>query len=87
MTLTRKIGSIRYFYSASYFFSAIVVIMAAIVPQALTNGIILRRIFTTASYCIVLRMTLTRQLPGSIQMWYDTLALIEKIEVGGSVTG
>uniref|UniRef100_A0A8C7ZJ70 Cystic fibrosis transmembrane conductance regulator n=1 Tax=Oryzias sinensis TaxID=183150 RepID=A0A8C7ZJ70_9TELE len=80
MTLTRKIGSIRYFYSASYFFSAIVVIMAAIVPQALTHGIILRRIFTTASYCIVLRMTLTRQLPGSIQMWYDTLALIEKIE-------
>ncbi|KAK2842716.1 hypothetical protein Q5P01_012916 [Channa striata] len=25
-------------------------------------------------------MTLTRQLPGSIQMWYDTLALVKKIE-------
>uniref|UniRef100_A0A4W5PVX2 Cystic fibrosis transmembrane conductance regulator n=1 Tax=Hucho hucho TaxID=62062 RepID=A0A4W5PVX2_9TELE len=73
MTLTRKIGSLRYFYSASYFFSAILVIVSAI-------GIILRSIFTTASYCMVLRMTLTRQLPGSIQMWYDTLALVTKIE-------
>uniref|UniRef100_A0A8C7QBK0 Cystic fibrosis transmembrane conductance regulator n=1 Tax=Oncorhynchus mykiss TaxID=8022 RepID=A0A8C7QBK0_ONCMY len=73
MTLTRKIGSLRYFYSASYFFSAILVIVSAI-------GIILRSIFTTASYLMVLRMTLTRQLPGSIQMWYDTLALVTKIE-------
>ncbi|XP_028287423.1 cystic fibrosis transmembrane conductance regulator [Parambassis ranga] len=80
MTLTRKIGSLRYFYSAAYFFSAILVIVSAIVPYALSKGIILRRIFTTASYCMVLRMTLTRQLPGSIQMWYDTLALIKKIE-------
>ncbi|KAJ8002741.1 hypothetical protein DPEC_G00162090 [Dallia pectoralis] len=80
MTLTRKIGFLRYFYSASYFFSAILVIVSAIVPQALTKGIALRPIFTTASYCMVLRMTLTRQLPGSIQMWYDTLALITKIE-------
>ncbi|MED6277098.1 hypothetical protein CHARACLAT_009779, partial [Characodon lateralis] len=80
MTLTRKIGSLRYFYSASYFFSAILVIISAIVPHAISNGIILRRIFTTASYCVVLRMTLTRQLPGSIQMWYDTLGLVQKIE-------
>ncbi|KAG7214424.1 hypothetical protein INR49_006381 [Caranx melampygus] len=80
MTLTRKIGSLRYFYSAAYFFSAIVVIVSAIVPHALSKGIILRRIFTTASYCMVLRMTVTRQLPGSIQMWYDTLALVKKIE-------
>ncbi|XP_053740716.1 cystic fibrosis transmembrane conductance regulator isoform X1 [Synchiropus splendidus] len=80
MTLTRKIGSLRYFYSASYFFSAILVIVSAVVPHALSKGIILRRIFTTASYCMVLRMTLTRQLPGSIQMWYDTLALVQKIE-------
>lgn len=82
MTLTRKIGYLRYFYSAAYFFSAILVIVSAIVPHALSKGIILRRIFTTASYCMVLRMTLTRQLPGSIQMWYDTLALVKKIEVG-----
>ncbi|XP_061780634.1 cystic fibrosis transmembrane conductance regulator [Nerophis lumbriciformis] len=80
MTLTRKIGSLRYFYSAAYFFSAILVVVSAIVPHALSKGIILRRIFTTASYCMVLRMTLTRQLPGSIQMWYDTLALVKKIE-------
>ncbi|XP_029009889.1 cystic fibrosis transmembrane conductance regulator isoform X2 [Betta splendens] len=80
MTLTRKIGSLRYFYSAAYFFSAILAIVSAIVPYVLTQSINLRRIFTTASYCMVLRMTLTRQLPGSIQMWYDTLALVQKIE-------
>lgn len=80
VTLTRKIGYLRYFYSAAYFFSAILVVVAAVVPHALSKGIILRRIFTTASYCVVMRMTLTRQLPGSIQMWYDTLALVKKIE-------
>ncbi|MCJ8733339.1 hypothetical protein PDJAM_G00222240 [Pangasius djambal] len=78
--LTRKIGSLRYFYSSAYFFSAIWVITAAVVPQALTTGITLRRIFTTLSYCMVLRMTVTRQLPASIQMWYDTIRLIWKIE-------
>ncbi|KAJ8245272.1 hypothetical protein GJAV_G00268970 [Gymnothorax javanicus] len=80
MTLTRKIGSLRYFYSAAYFYSAFIVIIAAIVPFALSKGIILRRIFTTLSYCMVLRMTLTRQFPNSIQMWYDTVGLIAKIE-------
>ncbi|XP_042083121.1 cystic fibrosis transmembrane conductance regulator [Haplochromis burtoni] len=80
MTLTRKIGSLRYFYSASYFFSAIFVILSAIIPYALSKGIILRRIFTTASYFMVLRMTLTRQFPGSLQMWYDTMTLLHKIE-------
>ncbi|XP_016367873.1 cystic fibrosis transmembrane conductance regulator-like [Sinocyclocheilus rhinocerous] len=78
--LTRKIGSLRYFYSSAYFFSAIFVIVAAVVPHALSRGINLRRIFTTLSYCMVLRMTVTRQLPGSIQMWYDTMRLIWKIE-------
>ncbi|KAI1905503.1 hypothetical protein AGOR_G00016870 [Albula goreensis] len=80
MTLTRKIGSLRYFYSAAYFYSAFMVIVCAIVPFALSKGIILRRIFTTLSYCMVLRMTLTRQFPNSIQMWYDTIGLINKIE-------
>ncbi|XP_030628604.1 cystic fibrosis transmembrane conductance regulator [Chanos chanos] len=80
MKLTRKIGSLRYFYSSAYFFSAIWVIVAAIVPYALSHGTILRRIFTTLSYCMVLRMTVTRQLPASIQMWYDTIRLIWKIE-------
>ncbi|XP_026099245.1 cystic fibrosis transmembrane conductance regulator-like [Carassius auratus] len=78
--LTRKIGSLRYFYSSAYFFSAIFVIVAAVVPHALSRGINLRRIFTTLSYCMVLRMTVTRQLPGSIQMWYDSMRLIWKIE-------
>nr|XP_055029295.1 cystic fibrosis transmembrane conductance regulator [Misgurnus anguillicaudatus] len=78
--LTRKIGSLRYFYSSAYFFSAIFVIVAAVVPHALSRGINLRRIFTTLSYCMVLRMTVTRQLPASIQMWYDTMRLIWKIE-------
>lgn len=79
--LTRKIGSLRYFYSAAYFFSAIWVIIAAAVPAAFTSGITVRRIFTTLSYCMVLRMAVTRQLPASIQMWYDTIRLIWKIEV------
>ncbi|XP_012671078.1 cystic fibrosis transmembrane conductance regulator [Clupea harengus] len=78
--LTQKIGSLRYFYSSAYFFSAIWIIVAAIVPHALSRGIILRRIFTTLSYCIALRITITRQLPASIQMWYDTIALLKKIE-------
>ncbi|XP_061107055.1 cystic fibrosis transmembrane conductance regulator isoform X2 [Conger conger] len=80
MTLTRRIGSLRYFYSSAYFYSAFLVIIATLVPYALQQSIILRRIFTTLSYCMVLRMTLTRQLPNSIQMWYDTLALIDKLE-------
>ncbi|RXN18226.1 cystic fibrosis transmembrane conductance regulator [Labeo rohita] len=83
--LTRKIGSLRYFYSSAYFFSAIFVIVAAAVPHALSRGINLRRIFTTLSYCMVLRMTVTRQLPGSIQMWYDTMRLIWKIEGPGEL--
>ncbi|XP_076848324.1 cystic fibrosis transmembrane conductance regulator [Brachyhypopomus gauderio] len=78
--LTRKIGSLRYFYSSAYFFSAIWVITAAVLPVALTSGITVRRVFTTLSYCMVLRMTVTRQLPASIQMWYDTIRLIRKIE-------
>uniref|UniRef100_A0AAY4EVL3 Cystic fibrosis transmembrane conductance regulator n=1 Tax=Denticeps clupeoides TaxID=299321 RepID=A0AAY4EVL3_9TELE len=78
--LTQKIGSLRYFYSSAYFFSAIWIVAAAIVPHALTRGIILRRIFTTLSYCITLRITVTRQLPASIQMWYDTVTLLRKIE-------
>lgn len=77
---TQKIGSLRYFYSSAYFFSAIWIIAAAIVPHALSRGIILRRIFTTLSYCIALRITVTRQLPASIQMWYDTIGLLTKIE-------
>lgn len=82
MTLTRKIAALRYVYSAAYFFSAFLVVLAGVLPYALTKGIILRQIFTTASYCMVLRMTVTRQLPNSIQMWYDTVGLVNKLEVG-----
>ncbi|KAL4656801.1 cystic fibrosis transmembrane conductance regulator isoform X1 [Arapaima gigas] len=80
MTLTRKIGSLRYFYSAAYFFSAFIVVLSGVLPYALTKGIALRRIFTTASYCMVLRMTVTRQFPNAIQMWYDTVDLVNKLE-------
>uniref|UniRef100_A0A8C9T4P4 Cystic fibrosis transmembrane conductance regulator n=1 Tax=Scleropages formosus TaxID=113540 RepID=A0A8C9T4P4_SCLFO len=73
MTLTRKIGSLRYFYSAAYFFSAFIVVLSGVLPYALTKSIALRRIFTTASYCMVLRMTVTRQLPNAIQMWWFSL--------------
>uniref|UniRef100_A0A8C9TYH6 Cystic fibrosis transmembrane conductance regulator n=1 Tax=Scleropages formosus TaxID=113540 RepID=A0A8C9TYH6_SCLFO len=84
MTLTRKIGSLRYFYSAAYFFSAFIVVLSGVLPYALTKSIALRRIFTTASYCMVLRMTVTRQLPNAIQMWYDTVDLDQTVSLGGT---
>ncbi|XP_041110604.1 cystic fibrosis transmembrane conductance regulator-like isoform X2 [Polyodon spathula] len=78
--LTRKTAYLRYFNSAAFFFSAFLAVIVSVVPFALSHGIILRRIFTTLSYCMILRMTITRQFPGSVQMWYDSLRVIQKIE-------
>ncbi|KAK1169079.1 cystic fibrosis transmembrane conductance regulator [Acipenser oxyrinchus oxyrinchus] len=78
--LTRKTAYLRYFNSAAFFFSAFLTVIVSVVPFALSHGIILRRIFTTLSYCMVLRMTITRQFPGSVQMWYDSLRVIQRIE-------
>ncbi|KAK1166934.1 cystic fibrosis transmembrane conductance regulator-like [Acipenser oxyrinchus oxyrinchus] len=78
--LTRKTAYLKYFNSAAFFFSAFLAVIVSVVPYALSHGIILRKIFTTLSYCMILRMTITRQFPGSVQMWYDSLRVIQRIE-------
>ncbi|MGH0155311.1 UNVERIFIED_CONTAM: hypothetical protein FKN15_031070, partial [Acipenser sinensis] len=78
--LTRKTAYLKYFNSAAFFFSAFLAVIVSVVPFALSHGIILRRIFTTLSYGMILRMTITRQFPGSVQMWYDSLRVIQRIE-------
>ncbi|XP_039617337.1 cystic fibrosis transmembrane conductance regulator [Polypterus senegalus] len=80
LKLTRKSAYCRYFNSSAFFFSAFVVVFVSVLPYALSNGIALRQIFTTISYSMVLRMTVTRQFPGSVQTWFDSLGVIKKIE-------
>ncbi|XP_031409081.1 cystic fibrosis transmembrane conductance regulator isoform X2 [Meleagris gallopavo] len=80
LKLTRKAAYVRYFNSSAFFFSGFFVVFLAVVPYAVTKGIILRKIFTTISFCIVLRMTVTRQFPGSVQTWYDSIGAINKIQ-------
>ncbi|XP_067906630.1 cystic fibrosis transmembrane conductance regulator isoform X1 [Heterodontus francisci] len=80
LKLTRKVAYCRYFSSSAFFFSGFFVVFLSVVPYAFTHTIKLRRIFTTISYNIVLRMTVTRQFPSSIQTWYDSLGAIRKIQ-------
>ncbi|NXU47731.1 CFTR regulator, partial [Turnix velox] len=80
LKLTRKAAYMRYFNSSAFFFSGFFVVFLAVLPYAVTKGIILRKIFTTISFCIVLRMTVTRQFPGSVQTWYDSIGAITKIQ-------
>ncbi|OXB56994.1 hypothetical protein ASZ78_017026 [Callipepla squamata] len=80
LKLTRKAAYVRYFNSSAFFFSGFFVVFLAVVPYAVTKGIILRKIFTTISFCIVLRMAVTRQFPGSVQTWYDSIGAINKIQ-------
>ncbi|KAF4800242.1 Cystic fibrosis transmembrane conductance regulator [Turdus rufiventris] len=80
LKLTRKAAYVRYFNSSAFFFSGFFVVFLAVLPYAVTKGIILRKIFTTISFCIVLRMTVTRQFPGSVQTWYDSIGAINKIQ-------
>uniref|UniRef100_A0A8C3Y7I0 Cystic fibrosis transmembrane conductance regulator n=1 Tax=Catharus ustulatus TaxID=91951 RepID=A0A8C3Y7I0_CATUS len=80
LKLTRKAAYMRYFNSSAFFFSGFFVVFLAVLPYAVTKGIILRKIFTTISFCIVLRMTVTRQFPGSVQTWYDSIGAINKIQ-------
>ncbi|TRZ19234.1 hypothetical protein HGM15179_007907 [Zosterops borbonicus] len=80
LKLTRKAAYVRYFNSSAFFFSGFFVVFLAVLPYALIKGIILRKIFTTISFCIVLRMTVTRQFPGSVQTWYDSIGAINKIQ-------
>ncbi|XP_042326328.1 cystic fibrosis transmembrane conductance regulator [Sceloporus undulatus] len=80
LKLTQKAAYVRYFNSSAFFFSGFFVVFLAVLPYALIHGIILRKIFTTISYCIVLRMAITRQFPWSVQTWYDSLGAINKIQ-------
>ncbi|XP_060100829.1 cystic fibrosis transmembrane conductance regulator [Heteronotia binoei] len=80
LKLTHKAAYVRYFNSSAFFFSGFFVVFLAVLPYALIHGIILRKIFTTISFCIVLRMTVTRQFPWAVQTWYDSLGAINKIQ-------
>ncbi|XP_056429817.1 cystic fibrosis transmembrane conductance regulator isoform X2 [Hyla sarda] len=80
LKLTRKAAYVRYFNSSAFFFSGFFVVFLSILPHLLTDGISVRKIFTTISFCIVLRMTVTRQFPWAVQTWYDSLGVINKIQ-------
>ncbi|XP_058384894.1 cystic fibrosis transmembrane conductance regulator [Diceros bicornis minor] len=80
LKLTRKAAYVRYFNSSAFFFSGFFVVFLSVLPYALIKGIILRKIFTTISFCIVLRMAVTRQFPWAVQTWYDSLGAINKIQ-------
>nr|Q07E42.1 RecName: Full=Cystic fibrosis transmembrane conductance regulator; Short=CFTR; AltName: Full=ATP-binding cassette sub-family C member 7; AltName: Full=Channel conductance-controlling ATPase; AltName: Full=cAMP-dependent chloride channel [Dasypus novemcinctus]ABI93634.1 cystic fibrosis transmembrane conductance regulator, ATP-binding cassette (sub-family C, member 7) [Dasypus novemcinctus] len=80
LRLTRKAAYVRYFNSSAFFFSGFFVVFLSVLPYALIKGIILRKIFTTISFCIVLRMAVTRQFPWAVQTWYDSLGAINKIQ-------
>ncbi|XP_067325155.1 cystic fibrosis transmembrane conductance regulator [Anolis sagrei] len=80
LKLTRKAAYVRYFNSSVFFFSGFFVVFLAVLPYALIDKIILRKIFTTISFCIVLRMAITRQFPWAVQTWYDSLGAINKIQ-------
>ncbi|KAM6202279.1 cystic fibrosis transmembrane conductance regulator [Rhynchocyon petersi] len=80
LRLTRKAAYVRYFNSSAFFFSGFFVVFFSVLPYALLKGIGLRKIFTTISFCIVLRMAVTRQFPWAVQTWYDSLGAINKIQ-------
>ncbi|XP_071468873.1 cystic fibrosis transmembrane conductance regulator isoform X4 [Marmota flaviventris] len=80
LKLTRKAAYVRYVNSSAFFFSGFFVVFLSVLPYALIKGIILRKIFTTISFCIVLRMAVTRQFPWAVQTWYDSLGAINKIQ-------
>ncbi|XP_018429475.1 PREDICTED: cystic fibrosis transmembrane conductance regulator [Nanorana parkeri] len=80
LKLTRKAAYVRYFNSSAFFFSGFFVVFLSILPHLLQEGITIRKIFTTISFSIVLRMTVTRQFPWAVQTWYDSLGVINKIQ-------
>ncbi|KAM5302664.1 cystic fibrosis transmembrane conductance regulator isoform 2-T2 [Glossophaga mutica] len=80
LKLTQKAAYVRYLNSSAFFFSGFFVVLFSVLPHALNKGIILRKIFTTISFCIVLRMAVTRQFPWAVQTWYDSIGAINKIQ-------
>lgn len=81
LKLTKKAAYTRFLTSSAFFFSGFFVVLLAVLPYTVLNGIILRKIFTTISFCIVLRMAVTRQLPTAVQTWYDSIGMITKVQV------
>ncbi|XP_054420019.1 cystic fibrosis transmembrane conductance regulator [Pteronotus mesoamericanus] len=80
LKLTQKAAYVRYLNSSAFFFSGFFVVVFSVLPYALNKGIILRKIFTTISFSIVLRMAVTRQFPWAVQTWYDAIGAINKIQ-------
>ncbi|XP_029471843.1 cystic fibrosis transmembrane conductance regulator [Rhinatrema bivittatum] len=80
LKLTQKAAYVRYFNSSAFFFSGFFVVFLSVLPYSLIHGIALRKIFTTISFSIVLRMAVTRQFPWAVQTWYDSLGVINKIQ-------
>ncbi|EGW11486.1 Cystic fibrosis transmembrane conductance regulator, partial [Cricetulus griseus] len=80
LKLTKKAAYTRFLTSSAFFFSGFFVVLLAVLPYTVLNGIILRKIFTTISFCIVLRMAVTRQLPTAVQTWYDSIGMITKVQ-------
>ncbi|KAG8439811.1 hypothetical protein GDO86_005830 [Hymenochirus boettgeri] len=80
LKLTQKAAYVRYLNSSAFFFSGFFVVFLSILPHFFLDGISLRKIFTTISYSIVLRMAVTRQFPWAVQTWYDSLGVINKIQ-------
>ncbi|XP_051007840.1 cystic fibrosis transmembrane conductance regulator [Acomys russatus] len=80
LKLTRRAAYMRFFTSSAFFFSGFFVVFLSVLPYTVINGIVLRKIFTTISFCIVLRMSVTRQFPTAVQAWYDSVGMIRKIQ-------
>ncbi|XP_037692238.1 cystic fibrosis transmembrane conductance regulator [Choloepus didactylus] len=80
LRLTRKASYVRYFNSSAFFFSGFFVVFLPVLPYALNKGIALRQILTATSLGVLLRMAVTRQFPGAVQTWYDSLGAINKIQ-------
>nr|Q2QLC5.1 RecName: Full=Cystic fibrosis transmembrane conductance regulator; Short=CFTR; AltName: Full=ATP-binding cassette sub-family C member 7; AltName: Full=Channel conductance-controlling ATPase; AltName: Full=cAMP-dependent chloride channel [Carollia perspicillata]ABB89784.1 cystic fibrosis transmembrane conductance regulator, ATP-binding cassette (sub-family C, member 7) [Carollia perspicillata] len=80
LKLTQKAAYVRYVNSSGFFASGFFVVLFSVLPYLLNEGIILRKIFTTISFCIVLRMAVTRQFPWAVQTWYDSIGAINKIQ-------
>lgn len=80
LKLTRKAAYMRFLTSSAFFFSGFFVVFLSVLPYTVINRIILRKIFTTISFCIVLRMAVTRQFPTAVQTWYDSVGMIRKVQ-------
>ncbi|XP_060229830.1 cystic fibrosis transmembrane conductance regulator [Meriones unguiculatus] len=80
LKLTQKAAYLRFITSYAFFFSGFFLVFLSVLPYTVFHGIVLRKIFTTISFCIVLRMSVTRQFPTAVQTWYDSIGMIRKVQ-------